>query len=784
MKKQIIYLMLTTILLHGKLISQSTTFGLGPLGHLGTAVLTDYCGWDALTTIPFNLEHRGTAPITMRTNSFERFRTWHRGIGLLLPGNFPLSQPNPYPGNRLTRTSISLDGAAPVTRPMSALHIGYDWPQNLSTFGVQGGFRDWMNLGTMYMEGTDNLYVGLREKLPVAQDPTGRTSTVTTIQSDDQDAVISWGDNSSTPQLSPNNLTFIFNSTRTNASPNYQFTNYGREVARMTPDGFMGIGPSFFDNAQPRNLLHVNNDLTNSAYVQITNSVATGQTPTDGFHLGITPGPIATTGGIAEVRQYEDKDLRFYTNNTQWMVIKENQNGNIGRVGIRTNGPRNRLEVNSAAGDPGGGNVANPGGSSGIRTTNMTSASPTLPNPGLGVVSVDNNGDLIYVTAPPAGGGLGNTCNLLSNPLPSDWEIPLNSFNFRFQSVTSPTNINNVGIGTTCAPIAKLHVEQNGNTTTGSMGIFVENKDFNSCGTGPVIGIKSLVSNVTPVNDIKCAAWFESVPSPNCQGSLQNYAIIVPQNGGQVEIGYSPVSLNFGSIVNINGNLNAANYTGPSDISLKNSINTLPNSLNKIKNLRPVTYKWNNPNDSMMSGIHAGFIAQEVDTVIPQLVHTESNGLKSLAHIEMIPYLVSAIQEQQKQIKHLDSLVTLLTQSVSSCCSNSSARQTGIQGNNPNHLINQLNIDLTDKDVIVLNQNVPNPFAEQTTITYNVPEKYGFAQIVFKTVDGKIIKTVDITKKGRGQINVFANDLSNGLYMYSLIVDGVTIDTKKMVKQN
>jgi Chaperone of endosialidase len=378
---------------------------------------------------------------------------------------------------------------------------------------------------------------------------------------------------------------------------------------------------------------------------------------------------------------------------------------------------------------------------------------------------------------------LGNTCGLITNPLPNDWEIPMNNFNFRFQSIPSATNINNVGIGTTCAPIAKLHVEQNSNTTTGSMGIFVENKDFNSCGSGPVIGIKSLVSNINPVNDIKCAGWFESVPSPNCQGSLQNYAIIVPQNGGQVEIGYSPVSLNFGSIVNINGNLNAANYTGPSDVSLKNTVNTLPNSLNKIKSLRPVTYKWNNPNDSMMAGLHAGFIAQEVDTVIPQLVRTETNGLKSLAYIEMIPYLVSAMQELIKQNKQQDSVIQVLTQNVASCCSNSAARQTGITGNNPKALT-QINVNLSDVDMIVLNQNVPNPFAEQTTITYNVPEKYGFAQLIFKTLEGKIIKTVDITKKGRGQVNVFANDLSNGLYMYSLIVDGMNVDTKKMVKQN
>ncbi len=184
-----------------------------------------------------------------------------------------------------------------------------------------------------------------------------------------------------------------------------------------------------------------------------------------------------------------------------------------------------------------------------------------------------------------------------------------------------------------------------------------------------------------------------------------------------------------------------------------------------------------------MNGIHAGFIAQEVDTVIPQVVRTNASGIKSVSYEEIIPYLVSAMQAQQQQIKQMDSLITALTQSVSSCCSNSAARQTGINGNDPSALT-KINVNLSDIDMIVLDQNKPNPFAEQTTITYNVPEKYGFAQLVFKTADGRIIKTVDITKNGSGQVNVFASDLSNGLYMYSLIVDGKTVDTKKMVKQN
>ncbi len=84
---------------------------------------------------------------------------------------------------------MSRDGASPVTRPLSVLHIGYDWPY---PFIAQGGFRYWQDIGIMTMALTDNMYSGLRKKDPV--DPTGRTSQVispTNGADDDQDAVIS-----------------------------------------------------------------------------------------------------------------------------------------------------------------------------------------------------------------------------------------------------------------------------------------------------------------------------------------------------------------------------------------------------------------------------------------------------------------------------------------------------------------------------------------------------------------------------------------------------------------
>jgi hypothetical protein len=94
-----------------------------------------------------------------------------------------------------------------------------------------------------------------------------------------------------------------------------------------------------------------------------------------------------------------------------------------------------------------------------------------------------------------------------------------------------------------------------------------------------------------------------------------------------------------------------------------------------------------------------------------------------------------------------------------------------------------INVTLSNRNNIVLNQNVPNPFAESTIITYTLPSTVQKAQIHFYDGTGKLINTVEISERGNGQLNVFANDLSTGVYTYSLIADGKIVSTKRMVKQ-
>jgi len=95
----------------------------------------------------------------------------------------------------------------------------------------------------------------------------------------------------------------------------------------------------------------------------------------------------------------------------------------------------------------------------------------------------------------------------------------------------------------------------------------------------------------------------------------------------------------------------------------------------------------------------------------------------------------------------------------------------------------QLSVKLTNRETIILDQNVPNPFAEQTVINFSIPETVGKAQIHFYNGEGKLMQSLDVVERGLGSITVFGSDLSSGVYTYTLIADGQAVATKRMVKQ-
>ena len=107
--------------------------------------------------------------------------------------------------------------------------------------------------------------------------------------------------------------------------------------------------------------------------------------------------------------------------------------------------------------------------------------------------------------------------------------------------------------------------------------------------------------------------------------------------------------------LDVGGAVRATTYATGSDIRLKENIHTVTKALDTIKALRGVTFRWKDYNLYPNS---IGFIAQEVETILPQVVQTSANGYKSVNYDAIIPIAVTAIQEQQTQITSLQSITT------------------------------------------------------------------------------------------------------------------------------
>lgn len=115
---------------------------------------------------------------------------------------------------------------------------------------------------------------------------------------------------------------------------------------------------------------------------------------------------------------------------------------------------------------------------------------------------------------------------------------------------------------------------------------------------------------------------------------------------GQIGIGTVP-STTYKLDVN-GGKLRTAGIDENSDIRLKKDVNPIYNALTKVAQMRGVTYNWRKdefPERNMEAGLQYGLIAQELETIIPELVTTDEKGWKSIEYSHLVPVLIEAIKE-------------------------------------------------------------------------------------------------------------------------------------------
>ncbi|MBC8052773.1 MAG: tail fiber domain-containing protein, partial [Sphingobacteriaceae bacterium] len=109
----------------------------------------------------------------------------------------------------------------------------------------------------------------------------------------------------------------------------------------------------------------------------------------------------------------------------------------------------------------------------------------------------------------------------------------------------------------------------------------------------------------------------------------------------------------------VSGSISASAFNVSSDRRLKNNIKGLQYGLGDILKLVPVTYTWVDEKQSKDTQI--GLIAQDTKSVIPELVTgDEQKGTLSINYTELVPVLINAIKEQQKQIDELKQKVEKL----------------------------------------------------------------------------------------------------------------------------
>jgi hypothetical protein len=101
------------------------------------------------------------------------------------------------------------------------------------------------------------------------------------------------------------------------------------------------------------------------------------------------------------------------------------------------------------------------------------------------------------------------------------------------------------------------------------------------------------------------------------------------------------------------GNVTATgNVTAYSDENLKENIETIPNALDSVKQMRGVNFV---KKDTKEAG--TGVIAQEIQKIVPEVVLEDATGTLSVAYGNLVGYLIEAIKDQQKQIDELKSKI-------------------------------------------------------------------------------------------------------------------------------
>ncbi len=467
-----------------------------------------------------------------------------------------------------------------------------------------------------------------------------------------------------------------------------------------------------------------------------------------------------------------------------------------GNVGIGTPNPGVRLDV---VGD-GSGDVAT--FSSGGSTTNKVNFN-------------SNSGYLGYIGSSVVAGdlelGTGGTSS--------------NAINLNTQNVTrlKVTADGKVGIGMT-DPNDALDIETDGATTNSAIDAkvnYVGSVDIrgidinNEPGEGFGYGVYGTAGYMGLYGQSNGGAYSGStygvygLASGTAGNRYSVYGAGVTGTGSTEYAGY------FAGNVTVTGTFN-----NPSDARLKKNVKDYENALEIISQLDAKTYEFKNNEYEQMGlpqGPQIGFIAQELEKVLPSLVkenvhpevveHDEEGNrtvvkeavsYKGVDYRALIPVLTAGIKELNGEVEAKDETIEELQsqldamskkmEQMSELISDMNDKFNQVEEDMSQYFIGNedsrmgtTNVELNGNDIAALEQNMPNPFHENTTIKYYIPSSSQRAMMTITDIKGSPLKSVNLEGTGLGTVTINANELPVGTYIYTLFVDGRQIASKQMI---
>lgn len=96
------------------------------------------------------------------------------------------------------------------------------------------------------------------------------------------------------------------------------------------------------------------------------------------------------------------------------------------------------------------------------------------------------------------------------------------------------------------------------------------------------------------------------------------------------------------------GIVTALDFNSTSDITLKENLKPIDNSLDIISKINGFEFTWKNSGETAY-----GFSAQEVEKIIPAVVKRRDDGNKGINYLNLIAFLVEAVKDLKKEIQEL-----------------------------------------------------------------------------------------------------------------------------------